>query len=251
MIMKKTTNYLFLAAVCVAIFFASCKNDTKTAASNTVQENANAAKAVADAAAKATADSIAMAEAAALAVAKEDSIAKATAAAEAAAKGKQTKVTPKPTAKPTAKPATKPTPKPSTATTLPMPKKPTTPPVAIPTKKDGNIKKRTGKDDVIVIADVKPVYPGGVGAMMEYVKKNIKYPIKAKEEGVKGTVYVQFVVEKDGSVAEVNVARGINPLLDAEAKRVVSSMPKWAAGKQNGKDVAVQYTLPVKFELIE
>jgi TonB family protein len=247
--MKKTTHSLFLAIVCVSIFFVSCKNDTKTASSNTVQGDASAVKAAADAAAKATADSMAMAETAALAAAKEDSITKATAAAEAAAKGKQAKTTPKVVIKPTAKPATKPTPKTPTTTTLP--KKPTTAPTTTPTTKDGNVKKRTGKDDVIVIAEVKPVYPGGEGAMMNYLKSNIKYPMKAKEEGIKGTVYVQFVIEKDGSVAEVVVAKGINPLLDTEAKRVVSSMPKWAAGKQANKAVAVQYTLPVRFDLIE
>ncbi len=243
--MQKKTHYLPLAALCVAIFFSSCKNEGKVAETNAVQTDTNAVQAPMTNSAQATADSIAMADAAALAAAKEDSIAKATAAAEMAAKNKGAKTTAKPATKPVEKPASK------TSTTAALPKKPTTPPVATPVKKDGNVKKRTGKDDVFVISETKPAYPGGDNAMMKYLKSTIKYPVRAKEEGIKGTVYMRFVVEKDGSVTDVEVAKGVNPLLDAEAKRVVSSMQKWAPGKQNGTNVAVQYTLPVKFDLIE
>lgn len=116
---------------------------------------------------------------------------------------------------------------------------------------DNNVKKRNGKDDVFIRSEVAPLYPGGEAAMMKYLQKNIKYPTVAKENGVKGTVFVQFVVEKDGKVSDVVVAKGVDKLLDAEAKRVVNSMPKWAAGSQGGIPVAVQYVLPVKFELIE
>jgi TonB family protein len=116
---------------------------------------------------------------------------------------------------------------------------------------DNNVKKRSGKDDVFVRADVAPLYPGGEAAMMKYLQKNIKYPAIAKENGVKGTVFVQFVVEKDGTVDDVVIVKGVDKSLNAEAKRVVSSMPKWAAGSQGGIPVAVQYVLPVKFELIE
>ena len=116
---------------------------------------------------------------------------------------------------------------------------------------DNNVKKRNGKDDVFVRAEIAPMYPGGESAMMKYLHKNIKYPSVSKENGVKGTVYVQFVVEKDGKVDDVVIAKGVDKFLDAEAKRVVSSMPKWAAGSQGGVPVAVQYVLPVKFELIE
>ena len=116
---------------------------------------------------------------------------------------------------------------------------------------DKNVKKRNGKDDVFVRAEVAPLYPGGESAMMKFLQRNIKYPTIAKENGVKGTVFVQFVVEKDGKVSDVVVVKGVDKSLDAEAKRVVSSMPKWAAGVQGGVPVAVQYVLPVKFELVE
>jgi TonB family protein len=114
-----------------------------------------------------------------------------------------------------------------------------------------NVKKRTGKDDVFVRSEVAPFYLGGDAAMTKYLQKNLKYPALSKENGVKGTVYVQFVVEKDGRVDDVTVLKGVDKLLNAEAKRVVAAMPKWAAGQQNGKAVAVQYVLPVKFDLIE
>lgn len=115
---------------------------------------------------------------------------------------------------------------------------------------DKNVVKRAGRDDVFIISEVAPAYPGGEKAMMKYLQKNIKYPNEAKDKGIKGTVFLEFVVEKDGKVDDVLVKKGINPLLDAEAVRVVSSMPKWSVGKQNGSLVAVRYTLPVKFELV-
>jgi periplasmic protein TonB len=114
-----------------------------------------------------------------------------------------------------------------------------------------NVKKRDGRDDVFVRSEVAPLYLGGEAAMMKYLQKNLKYPTISKENGVKGTVFVQFVVEKDGKVDDVTVLKGVDNLLNAEAKRVVAAMPKWAAGQQNGRAVAVQYVLPVKFDLIE
>ena len=245
--MKKVIMRLTLAAICATFALVSCKNDAKPAASTAIQADTTAVQATSTAAtaatmAKATADSIAMAEAAALAVAKEDSIAKVAAAKEAAAKAKG-KVVAKPTTKPTTK------------TTNVLPKKVPAPVKIIPAPaakgNGGKVVKRKGKDDVFEISEIKPAFPGGDGAMMKFLNKNIKYPTTAKENGIKGTVFMRFVVEKDGSVGDVEVAKGVNPLLDAEAKRVVASMPKWAAGKQNGTPVAVQYTLPVKFELIE
>ena len=228
-----------LAAICATFALVSCKNEAKPAASTAIQADTmaiQAASSVADAA-KATADSIAMAEAAAFAAAKEDSLAKATAAKNATAKEKGKVVA-----------------KPTTKTTNALPKKVPAPVKIIPAPAKGNggkVVKRKGKDDVFVISEIKPEFPGGDGAMMKFLNKNIKYPTTAKENGIKGTVFMRFVIEKDGSVDDVEVAKGVNPLLDAEARRVVASMPKWAAGKQNGTPVAVQYTLPVKFELIE
>ncbi|MBL7817821.1 MAG: energy transducer TonB [Saprospiraceae bacterium] len=237
--MKSKIKYLPIVVLSGVIFLASCKNETKPVATNAVPADTTATQSMANQT-QVNADSIAKAEAEAMAAAKADSIAKAKAEAEMASKSKTT---------PASKTTT--TTKATKPTTAALPKK--TPKPATPTApaKNDNVKKRTGKDDVFVVSEIKPSYPGGDAAMMKFLKNNIKYPIKAKEEGIKGTVFVRFVVEKDGSVADVEVAKGVNPLLDAEAKRVVSAMPKWAAGKQNGTNVAVQYTLPVKFELIQ
>jgi TonB family protein len=116
---------------------------------------------------------------------------------------------------------------------------------------DEKVIKRNGRDDVLKIAEAAPAYNGGEKAMKKFLQNNIKYPSKAKDDGVQGTVFVRFVVEKDGIVDDVVVSKGVHPLLDAEAKRVVSVMPKWTPGKQNGKVVAVQYTLPVRFQLLD
>lgn len=140
---------------------------------------------------------------------------------------------------------------PATSTTTTKPGSVTKNPGAMIPSAPDNIKKRSGKDDVLVRSEVAPSYPGGEAAMMKYLQKNLKYPMVAKENGVKGTVYVQFVVEKDGKVDDIVIARSVDKSLDAEAKRVVAAMPKWAAGKQAGQAVAVQYVLPVKFDLVE
>jgi TonB family protein len=116
---------------------------------------------------------------------------------------------------------------------------------------DEQIIKRNGRDDVMKIAEAAPAYNGGDKAMRKFLQNNIKYPLKAKDDGVQGTVFVRFVVEKDGVVDDVVVSKGVHPLLDAEAKRVVSVMPKWTPGKQKGKPVAVQYTLPVRFQIVD
>ena len=92
-------------------------------------------------------------------------------------------------------------------------------------------------------------FPGGQGALMSYLASNIKYPVVAQENGVQGRVIVSFVVERDGSITDVKVARSVDPSLDREAQRVVKSMPKWKPGKQNGSTVRVKYTVPVVFRL--
>jgi protein TonB len=96
-----------------------------------------------------------------------------------------------------------------------------------------------------------PEYPGGRGAMYKYLGENIKYPEKARENKVEGTVYVNFVVQEDGSVASVSILRGVGSGLDEEALRVVRTMPNWKPGKQEGKAVNVQYNLPIKFTLAQ
>ena len=97
--------------------------------------------------------------------------------------------------------------------------------------------------------EVMPEYPGGVNAMYEFIQKNLKYPESAKEKGLEGRVYVQFVVEKDGSLNDITVLRGVCDEIDAEAVRVVKAMPNWKPGINNGEPVRVQFTLPFKFQL--
>jgi len=87
--------------------------------------------------------------------------------------------------------------------------------------------------------------------MMEFVASNVHYPEEAKEKGIEGRVFVNFVVEKDGSVNEVKVRKGIGKLCDEEAVRVVKAMPKWTPGMQDGKPVRVHYNLPFFFKLKE
>ena len=94
-----------------------------------------------------------------------------------------------------------------------------------------------------------PSFPGGSAALMSYLSSNTKYPVVAQENGVQGRVIVSFVVERDGSISDVKVARSVDPSLDREAQRVVKSMPKWKPGKQNGSAVRVKYTVPVVFRL--
>ena len=97
----------------------------------------------------------------------------------------------------------------------------------------------------------KPEFPGGMVALMKYIHENIKYPTDCKKEGIQGRVIVQFVVNKDGSISEANVIKPVNPQLDAEALRVVYTMPNWIPGKQKGKCVRVRFTLPIIFRLSE
>ena len=111
-------------------------------------------------------------------------------------------------------------------------------------------KKETPQEEVIFqVVEQMPEFPGGMQKAMEFLGKNIKYPVAAQEAKIEGRVIVQFVVGRDGSVTDVKVMRGVNPELDAEAVRVVSIMPKWNPGKQRGKAVAVKYTMPIMFRL--
>lgn len=99
------------------------------------------------------------------------------------------------------------------------------------------------------IVEQQPMFPGGQTALMKYLSEHTKYPVVAQENGVQGRVTVQFVVEKDGSISDVHVLRGVDPSLDKEAVRVVKSMPRWTPGKQNGINVRVNYRVPVLFRL--
>ena len=103
--------------------------------------------------------------------------------------------------------------------------------------------------EVFNVVEKMPEFEGGVANMLEYLRKNIKYPVEAIKNGAQGRVIVQFVVNKDGSIVDANVVKSVSPELDAEALRVVQSMPKWIPGEQRGEKVRVQFTLPVQFKL--
>ena len=106
-----------------------------------------------------------------------------------------------------------------------------------------------GEDPVYQIADNMPEFPGGMIACLQYLARNIKYPVTAQKEGAQGKVIVQLVIEKDGSVDHVSIVRSITPELDAEAARVVKSMPKWKPATVKDKAVRCRYTVPVTFKL--
>ena len=103
--------------------------------------------------------------------------------------------------------------------------------------------------EIFTIVEEMPDFPGGLAKLADYLGKNIKYPQMARESGIQGLVFVNFVIEPDGSVSNVNVMRSLGGGCDEEAIRVVKSMPKWKPGKQRGKAVRVSYILPVNFKL--
>ncbi|MBQ4449542.1 MAG: energy transducer TonB [Prevotella sp.] len=111
------------------------------------------------------------------------------------------------------------------------------------------VKPKEEENKVFDVVEQMPSFPGGMSALMAYLQKSIKYPPIAEENGIQGRVVCTFVVERDGSVTDVRVAKSVDPSLDKEAVRVVSAMPKWIPGKQNGQSVRVKYTLPVTFRL--
>jgi protein TonB len=102
---------------------------------------------------------------------------------------------------------------------------------------------------VFFIVENMPEFPGGELALRKFIAENVRYPEMAKENDIQGTVYVRFVVDTDGSVKNVEVIRGVDPLLDKEAIRVIQSLPKWKPGKQRGKAVKVSHSVPIKFAL--
>jgi protein TonB len=106
-------------------------------------------------------------------------------------------------------------------------------------------------DEPFVVVEDMPEFPGGHSALMKYLATNIVYPKQAREAGIKGTVYVTFVIEPDGSVSSVVSLRGVPGGCTEEAERVVKSMPDWEPGKQRGKAVRVRLNLPVKFNLLD
>ena len=103
--------------------------------------------------------------------------------------------------------------------------------------------------EIFTVVEDQPSFPGGDAARIRFLQENIKYPQMARESGIQGTVYVTFVVEKNGAVSDVRVLRGIGGGCDEEAVRVIKAMPKWQPGKQRGKPVRVQFNMPIKFTL--
>ncbi|WP_314079732.1 TonB family protein [Hoylesella pleuritidis] len=105
------------------------------------------------------------------------------------------------------------------------------------------------ENKVFDMVEEMPSFPGGPAALMQFLQSNTHYPAVAQENGVQGRVTVSFVVEKDGSITDVQVARSADPSLDKEAVRVVKSMPRWTPGRQNGSTVRVKFNVPVTFRL--
>lgn len=105
------------------------------------------------------------------------------------------------------------------------------------------------EEEIFMVVEEMPEFPGGMAECLKFLGKNIKYPTIAQENGVQGRVIVQFVVNSDGSIVDPVVVRSVDPYLDKEALRVIQTMPKWKPGKQRGKAVRVKYTVPVTFKL--
>lgn len=102
---------------------------------------------------------------------------------------------------------------------------------------------------IFTLVEKQPEFPGGTAELFKYLSKAIKYPVIAQENGIQGRVVCSFVVNRDGSIVDIQVMRGVDPSLDKEAIRVISEMPKWKPGEQRGKPVRVRFILPVQFRL--
>ena len=105
------------------------------------------------------------------------------------------------------------------------------------------------ENGIFQVVEQQPEFPGGMAELMKYLQKNLRYPQICKEQRVQGRVILQFVVNADSTITDVNVVKSVNPHLDEEAVRVVKAMPKWNPGKQRGEPVRVRFTLPVTFRL--
>lgn len=112
-----------------------------------------------------------------------------------------------------------------------------------------NIEPDTAKEEIFTYVEQMPSFPGGEQAMYQYIKENLRYPEEAMEEGIEGRVYIRFIVSATGVIKNVECMKAADTSLKAEAIRLVSSMPPWISGKQNGRAVSVYFTLPVSFKL--
>ena len=104
-------------------------------------------------------------------------------------------------------------------------------------------------ENVYVVVDKMPEFPGGDDEMSRWLSKNIQYPEFAIVNNIQGRVVCQFVINKDGKITDIQVVRGVEASLDAEAVRVIRLMPNWTPGRKDGKNVKVRYTLPIRFKL--
>lgn len=102
---------------------------------------------------------------------------------------------------------------------------------------------------IFTVVEKQPEFPGGMAELMKFLAKSIEYPVIAQENGIQGRVVCSFVVNRDGSIVDIQVMRGVDPSLDKEAVRVIGTMPKWKPGEQRGKPVRVRFILPVQFRL--
>lgn len=105
------------------------------------------------------------------------------------------------------------------------------------------------EQEIFIVVEDAPQYPGGDEARIRFLNDNIRYPQMARESGIQGTVYITFVVERDGSITDVRILRPIGGGCDEEAIRVIKAMPKWTPGKQRGRPVRVQFNMPIRFTL--
>ncbi|MCD8263060.1 MAG: energy transducer TonB [Tannerellaceae bacterium] len=111
------------------------------------------------------------------------------------------------------------------------------------------VEEEESAQQIFTVVEEMPQFPGGDAALLQFIAKSIKYPVIAQENGIQGRVVCSFVVNKDGTIVDAEVVRGVDPSLDKEALRVINTMPKWTPGKQRGKPVRVKYTVPITFRL--
>ncbi len=107
-----------------------------------------------------------------------------------------------------------------------------------------------GDDRIYDVVEVNPEFPGGNTALLQWLNQNIRYPRAALDANLEGRVFVRFVVEKDGSISNTEIARSVDPVFNSEALRLVNSMPKWTPGKQNGQPVRCRFVLPITFKIV-
>ena len=118
-----------------------------------------------------------------------------------------------------------------------------------PVEMPNAMKVKKAEKEAFDVVEQMPQFPGGPEALMQFLSQNVKYPKEAYEKNVQGRVIANFVVEKDGSITEAKIVKSVSPELDAEALRVIGSMPNWMPGRQNGEAVRVKYTVPITFKL--